>query len=184
MTNGDSISLRVAVIDLETGGLDPQSDPILQMALVGATVAGAGVVIDHEWSTMVRLPRPWSPYGARHIHGIKRRQLLLAPSAATALSRLSEQCGDRTIVAHNLAFDWGFLEVASERTGVALPAGRHICTLSLSRALDPKRTQSHRLTDIAQRHGIENERAHDALSDARTAAAILPFLLGDQGSQR
>lgn len=184
MTTSDSTSLRVAVIDLETGGLDPDNDPILQMAVVGASVGTTGVSVDDEWSTMVRLPRPWSRYGARHIHGIRRHQLVLAPRLRTALQRLAEQCGDRTIVAHNLAFDWGFLAVAAERTGVSLPTGPHICTLTLSRALDPQRSDSHRLNDIAKRHGIENEHAHDALGDARTTAAILPFLLDGHEAQR
>jgi DNA polymerase-3 subunit epsilon len=170
---------RVAVIDLETGGLDPATDPILQVAVVGAVITSDphAVQITDEWCTTVRLDRPWRRYGARHIHGIGRRRLLLAPHLSAVMTRLAERCGDRRIVAHNLAFDWSFILTACERTGVAPPAGPRLCTLELSRSLDPGRGSSHRLTDIAARLGIPHPDAHDALGDARTTALVLPHLL-------
>lgn len=175
---------RFAVIDLETGGLNPVSDPILQIAVVNVSVTGGESTIDGEWCSMVRLPWPWSPYGAKHIHHIARHRLMFAPTLTTVLHRLAEFCADRTIVAHNIDFDWGFLEAGRDRSGVDLPQGPHLCTLTLSRSLDPDRTISHRLNDVAARHGITNERSHDALSDARTTAAILPHLLTASQTER
>jgi DNA polymerase-3 subunit epsilon len=169
---------RVAVIDLETGGLDPSTDPILQVAVVHASIVGRfGIEITDEWCTTVRLDRPWRRYGARHIHGIRRHRLLLAPSIGSTMRRLADRCESRLIVAHNMAFDWSFILSASDRTGIPPPAGDRLCTLELSRSLDPGRTVSHRLTDIARRLGIEHEHAHDALGDARTTALVLPRLL-------
>lgn len=175
-------STAFAVVDLETGGLDPAHDPILQMAIVGgvSTVDPVGFRVTDEWCTMVRLERPWRRYGARHIHGIRRHRLLLAPSLSAAMERFAEVCGERTIVAHNLAFDWSFIDAAAGRTGVALPGGPHLCTLELSRSLDPARALSHRLGDIAARLGITHDNAHDALGDARTTAHALPHLLAQR----
>lgn len=168
-----------AVLDLETGGLNPADDPVLQIAVVGGVVTLDPIDfrVTDEWCTTVRLDRPWRRYGARHIHGIRRHRLLLAPSLRATMEHLTEVCGPRTIVAHNLAFDWSFIEAAAARTGVAPPSGPHLCTLELSRSLDPSRDLSHRLVDIAARLGISHDNAHDALGDARTAARALPHLL-------
>lgn len=168
-----------AVVDLETGGLNPLDDPVLQIAVVGgvATLDPTGFRITDEWCTTVRLDRPWRRYGARHIHGIRRHRLLLAPSLRSTMQQLTRVCGQRTIVAHNLAFDWSFIEAAAIRTGVATPSGPHLCTLELSRSLDPTRALSHRLGDIAARLAIPHDKAHDALGDARTTAHALPHLL-------
>lgn len=175
--------LSIAVIDLETGGLDPRHDPILQIGLVIGEVVPGRIDVHDEWSTMVRLHRPWSPYGARHIHGIRRHRLLFAPPIDDALNELTRRCGDRRIVAHNIAFDWGFLSHAAQQHHVALPVGDRLCTLELSRSLDPERTMSHRLADIAVRAGIEHSHAHDALADARTTASVLAHLLAEQGQR-
>ncbi len=172
--------LPIAVIDLETGGLDPHHDPILQIGLVLGDVVPGCCEVESEWSTMVRLRRPWSPYGARHIHGIRRHRLLFAPPIREALNELTRRCGTRRIVAHNVAFDWGFLSHAAQQQHVALPTGDRLCTLELSRSLDPERTMSHRLADIARRAGVEHSRAHDALADARTTASVLAHLLAKQ----
>jgi DNA polymerase III epsilon subunit-like protein len=170
---------RVAVIDLETGGLDPSTDPVLQVAVVGARVEPGltDVEITDEWCTTVRLDRPWQRYGARHIHGIGRHRLLLAPGLPAVMRQLADRCGDRVIVAHNISFDWSFILAASRRTGIAPPPGDHLCTLELSRSLDPERSTSHRLVDIAARLGLDHPHAHDALGDARTTARVLPRLL-------
>lgn len=168
-----------AVVDLETGGLNPIDDPILQIAVVGGVVTHdpIGFRVTDEWCTTVRLDRPWRRYGARHIHGIRRHRLLLAPSLRATMEHLTEVSGPRAIVAHNLAFDWSFIEAAGTRVGVAPPSGPHLCTLELSRSLDPTRALSHRLVDIAARLGITHDDAHDALGDARTTARALPHLL-------
>jgi len=62
-----------AVVDVETTGLDPQADRILQMAAV--VVDARGRVVE-EFETVVR---PESPdeyeHGAEHIHGISRQMV-------------------------------------------------------------------------------------------------------------
>jgi DNA polymerase III epsilon subunit-like protein len=181
-SNNLSTNTSYAVFDLETGGLDASTDPILQIAVVTFGLAGNETIGEGSWSSMVRLPRPWTSYGAKHIHGIRRHRLLFAPTLAQSLARFTEICGDRTLVAHNFDFDWGFLTIAAERMHLPLPRGPHLCTLRLSRSLDPKRQYSHRLSDVAQRYGIANDHEHDALADAKTTAAVLPHLMRETPS--
>lgn len=86
-------------------------------------------------------------------------------------------------VAHNAPFDLGFVRKAADQAGVDLPIEQPLCTLRLSRALDPERTMSHKLTDVCERYGVSLDRPHDALADAEATAAILPHLLRAHGVQ-
>jgi DNA polymerase-3 subunit epsilon len=169
---------RFAVVDVETSGLSSRRHRILQIGLV--TVERDGTVAG-QWSTLVRLTWPWSRVGPRHVHGITRRSLRGAPTAGEALSELSDRLNGAVFTAHNADFDADFLERAAHRSGVALSLDRRLCTLQLSRRLDPDRRLTHGLADVCARYDITIERPHDALSDARATAAVLPHLLGAHG---
>jgi DNA polymerase III epsilon subunit-like protein len=171
-------SITFAAVDLETSGLSPRRHRIVQ---IGVVVVRDGQVVD-EWSSLVGLGRPWRRVGPRHIHGVRRSDLRRAPSLRTALDELARRLAPETVfVAHNVAFDAAFLDRAARRTGVQLPIGRQLCTLHLSRRLDPDRLASHRLPDVCDRYGVELGRHHDALHDARATANVLPRLLDHLG---
>jgi DNA polymerase-3 subunit epsilon len=173
---------RFAVVDLETTGLQPERHRILQIGLV--VVDADGTVLD-EWSTYVALDHWWRRLGPRHVHGIRRRDLRGAPSLAEALRSLTDHLaiagGDAVLTAHHAAFDLAFLERAASTTGVPLPTGPRLCTLRLSRSLDPDRRLSHRLGDLGARHGVVIDRPHDAAADALATAQVLPHLLRAHG---
>lgn len=164
---------RFAVVDIETSGLSLRRSRILQVAVV--TVA-EGVVVD-EWSSLVRLRWPWQRVGPRSVHGIGRRQLRHAPRQRLVLEQLAERLDGAVFTAHNAAFDWAFIERAARRHHVDMPSVQRLCTLQLSRRLDPERAVSHRLGDLCLRYDVENTRPHDALHDARATAAVLQHLL-------
>ncbi len=171
--------LRFAVVDLETSGLEATKDQILQIAVVTADCTGA---VTDEWCTYVKPPRwPFASVGPREVHGISRRMLREAPNTATALAALAERLDGAVFVAHNVDFDLGFVRHHAAAHGVAVPEVPVVCTLTLSRSLDPAAKQSHRLSDVCRRYGVELERAHDALADARAAAALLPHLIAAVG---
>jgi DNA polymerase-3 subunit epsilon len=172
-------------LDLETSGLSSGNDRILQIGLVKVTADGleprqAGPrSADRfsEWSTLVRLGWPLRSVGPTDIHGLRRRDLLTARSARSALLELRRNLRGLTPVAHNADFDAKFLANAARRHGVDLGIERMLCTLRLARALDPERTHSHRLAALCERYGIDHQRPHDALEDARATALLLPRLI-------
>jgi DNA polymerase-3 subunit epsilon len=168
---------RFAVVDIETSGLSLRRHRILQLAVV--TVED-GQVVD-EWSSLVRLRWPWQRVGPRRVHGITRRSLRRAPALADALAELTRRIDGAVFTAHNVAFDWSFVRRAAERNGTPIPTPPRLCTLWLSRRLDPERAQSHRLADLCERYGVSNDRPHDALADARATAEVLPHLLAAHG---
>ncbi|MFZ9482253.1 MAG: exonuclease domain-containing protein [Ilumatobacteraceae bacterium] len=173
---------RFAVVDVETSGLRADRHRVLQLGIV--VVDADGTVLD-TYSTLVSGSNPWQRWfgsvGPTHIHGIRRRDLRGAPSTHVALTELARRLEGTRFVAHNAPFDLGFLQAEARRVGTTLPIERALCTLRLSRLLDPDRQQSHRLGDLCSRYGITIDRPHDALADAEATAALLPHLLRAHG---
>lgn len=169
---------RFAVVDVETSGLSSRRHRILQIGVV--TIEGDGTVVD-QWSSLVRLAWPWSRVGPRRVHGITRRTLRGAPPAAEALAELGRHLDGAVFTAHNADFDAGFIERAATRSGMNLTIDRRLCTLQLSRRLDPDRQLAHGLADVCARYDVAIERHHDALHDARATAAVLSHLLVAHG---
>ncbi len=168
---------RFAVVDVETSGLSQRRHRILQ---IGAVVVEAdGREID-RWSTLVKLRWPLQRVGPTEIHGITRAMLRDAPPLSAALDQLTERLNGAVFTAHNAQFDAGFIErAARHRSGFDL--GPRLCTLRMSRGLDPDRQQSHRLVDVADRFGVPLVNPHDALADAAATAGVLPHLLAAHG---
>ena len=166
---------RFAVVDIETSGLSTRWHRILQVAVV--TVQN-GEIVD-EWTSLVKLRWPLGRVGPRRVHGITRGHLRRAPHQREVLAGLAERLDGAVFTAHNVRFDWAFIERAARRTRTPLAPPPRLCTLRLSRTLDPERQLSHRLADVCARYGITNDRPHDALHDARATATALPHLLAE-----
>jgi DNA polymerase-3 subunit epsilon len=168
---------RFAVVDIETSGLSTRRHRILQVAVV---TVDHGAIVD-EWSSLIALRWPFQRVGPRRVHGIDRAALRGAPRTRAVLTELARRLDGTVVTAHNVGFDWPFIVRAARRAHVELPDRPRLCTLRLSRRLDPERARSHRLADVCARYGITNDRPHDALHDARATAEILPHLLAEHG---
>jgi DNA polymerase-3 subunit epsilon len=167
--------VRFAVVDTETTGLSTDEDRVLQIGVV--VMRGDGTV-EHEFVTYLRrLTFGWGHVGAFHVHGITRRQLRKGMKPSEAFEMLNVLIKGCVFTAHNAKFDVGFLRSDSTRLAVPLQLTGPLCTLNLSRKLDPQRALSHKLKDVAARLGKSTNRPHDALADAQLTAAVLPSLL-------
>lgn len=179
---GAIAAMRFAVVDVETSGLSIRWHHVLQVGVV--VVDGDGVVLERWGSVLAPRRRWWYRVGPTKIHGITRSILRTGAPGDEVLHRLAASLTGSMLVAHNAAFDTAFLHKAAARYGVDLPLGTALCTLRLSRRLDPDRHLSHRLGDLCQRYGVQLIRPHDALADADATAAILPHLLRAHDVQR
>jgi DNA polymerase III subunit epsilon len=176
---GTLTDLRFAVVDVETSGLSTRRSRVLQVAVV--TIDGTGTILD-QWSSLIRPRLRWAfRLGPAHIHGLDRAALRAAPRDRVVLAELGRRLDGATFTAHNAGFDVAFLRRTARRARFRLPLSEHLCTLRLSRRLDPERLLSHRLHDLCERYGIANERPHDALEDALATAAVVPYLLRAHG---
>ncbi len=171
--------IEFLVVDVETTGLSTSNDVILQ---VGAVITDTQGRIKRSFSTYVRPGNgtlPWdTPHPPAHeIHGITNDDVNGGLPTRRALRRLRRLAKRRVLVAHNAKFDYGFIASESQRHSIALEVDSPVCTLELSRKLDPKRTESHRLATLCERYGIPLDNAHDALCDATATARLLSILI-------
>jgi DNA polymerase III epsilon subunit family exonuclease len=160
--------VRFVSVDVETTGLDPKRDQIVEM---GAVVVQGGRVVG-EFETLVYIDRT-IPFQARRVHGISNEMLVGKPRIGDALPALLEFVGDGALVEHSsYAFDVLFLESAH---GSALNAP-YINTCTLSRRLFPHLPR-HSLEECCLRFGLAQRPEHRALADARATAHLLMRLL-------
>ena len=177
-------TIEFLVVDVETTGLSTSSDVILQ---VGAVITDTQGRIKRRFSTYVRPGNgtlPWDgPHPPAHeIHGITNDDVEKGLPTRRALRRLRRLARRRVLVAHNAKFDYGFIASESQRHSIALEVDSPVCTLELSRKLDPKRAESHRLATLCERDNIPLDNAHDALCDATATAQLLSILIKNHGA--
>ena len=166
--------LRFVVFDTETTGLEPGH--ILQLAFV--VVHGNGEVLE-DYTTYVkrRFWRP-GPLGAHHVHGITRRHLRSGVAIGEALDRLEQACSGALPVAHNAAFDLTFLRTESDRLGRQLRMEPTLCSLRLSRSLDPQRSRRHKLANLVEQHAAA-VRFFKTASSLMQRAGKRPFFMAE-----
>lgn len=168
-------NVSFAVVDLETTGVDPSTDRILQMAAI--VIDGTGKVVD----TFDTIVKPESPdeyvHGAEHIHGISEAQVADGMPLRDALTRLRQISDGKFFTAHNAQFDIGFIHAESQRVGFDMTVSTFVDTLQLARRTDTERTRKHTLDALCSHYGIERERAHEAKADATATAELLVHLM-------
>ena len=173
--NNSIEEIRFAVVDTETTGLSGTDDYVLQL---GVVISQADGTIDEQYETFVRR-NFWKPgrLGAFKVHGITRGNLRRGITPIEMLERLNSYLVNTVFVAHNAKFDIAFLTGEANRAKTTIKLNGPLDTLKLSRALDPKRSLSHRLRDVTARYNVVVTRPHDALADALGTALVLPHLL-------
>ncbi|GIJ44320.1 hypothetical protein Val02_12060 [Virgisporangium aliadipatigenens] len=157
---------RYAVVDVETTGLRPSADRVLQIAVIQLEADGSP---GRSWSTLLD---PGIDPGPVHIHGLSRERLAGAPLFPSVVHHLAELLEGRVLVAHNARFDWRFLAAEARRALHPLPVTERLCTLALTRRLDLP-VPSLSLASLAAHWGVAQSRPHDAEDDTRVLAEIL-----------
>lgn len=116
------------IVDVETTGLDPQKEAIIEVAAV--TLQGNDIL--DEYATLVNPHREIPPAISR-LTGITDAMVASAPTMYSVRSDLRPVLGDHVLVGHNVDFDLGFLN--EERLGV----GNHrLDTITLASILMPE----------------------------------------------
>jgi ATP-dependent DNA helicase DinG len=157
----------LVALDLETTGLDVEKDSIIE---IGVVRIRDGQVIE-EFGTLVN-PGFVIPAETTHITGIHQDDLRHAPLLIQALPQIAEFVGNAPVIAHNAAFDIGFM-----RRFNTLKQNLPIDTYELASILLP-RTPRYSLASLAELFGINLENAHRALDDARATAILYWHLWG------
>lgn len=157
-----------ACFDVETTRLDPSMGRVIEIAVVRIDDQGrpAG-----EWTTLVN-PRT-TDLGRTDIHGVQASWLTDAPNFLEIAGDLVNYLNGCVLVAHNAAFDRGFLSAEWQRAGLGqldIPA---IDTLALAKALG----LPGRLSFLAEALDVPLKDAHTALGDSQALARVLMELI-------
>lgn len=161
-----------AVVDVETTGFHPRQARIVSVAALAVGDDG------NVEGTFASLLNPGVDPGPTYVHGLTPEMLEGQPTFADVVDQLNGVLAGRTLVAHNVGFDYAFLAAEAELVGAELPVDTVMCTVELSRRLGLG-TENLRLETVAAHWGITQMRPHDALDDALVLAQILkPSLAG------
>jgi DNA polymerase III epsilon subunit family exonuclease len=163
--------------DLETTGLMAETDRIVEIGAVRFDPSGREL---DRFEMLVNPQRAMSP-AAQRVHGISDADLADAETARAVLPRFLEFLRDsRTtrLLAHNAAFDAGFLGRELGRLGVAPPGHQVIDTLALARRVVPE-ARDHRLDTMALLFALDTDDRHRALADSLRVKGLWLALRGD-----
>ncbi|HEY8641575.1 MAG TPA: exonuclease domain-containing protein [Candidatus Dormibacteraeota bacterium] len=155
--------MEYAALDLETTGLDPDRDGVIE---VGAVAFNHQVVVDRL--ELLANPGRKLPDAIARLTGIKNEELRGAPPSQEALETLSRFLEGRQAVGHGASLDIDFLSAAG-----LWETGRELVdTLHIARILLPQ-AASHSLPLLAAELGLEQPRPHRALDDADATRQLL-----------
>lgn len=164
------MSAHIHVIDVETTGLDPESDRIVEIAAVTVALEPRPRVAALALDTLVNPGVPIGPV-AQSIHHIGDDMVAGAPRYEALIPRLGELARSGPFAAHRAAFDRAF-------TGSRRP---WICTWRLARHLWPEAPghanqvlRYHLRLEVDERlAGEAGIVPHRAAGDALVSAALL-----------
>lgn len=152
-----------AALDLETTGLDPARDRVIEIGAVAFTA-------EHVTSTLEQLVDPGRavPDPVLRLTGINPEELRGAAAPEAALGRLADFLRGRQPVGHGARLDVQFLEAA----GLWDPGREILDTLEVARILLPA-APSHSLPLLSTELGFTQPRPHRALDDADATRQLL-----------
>ncbi|WP_256374543.1 exonuclease domain-containing protein [Brachybacterium sp. HMSC06H03] len=157
---------RFAVIDVETTGLDPERERVLELAILRADEQGRPF---DQWVTRFH---PGGPVRATHIHGITDADVAGAPRFADLAVQIGTALQGLVLVAHNAEFDLAFLRAEFARASLPMPQVSTYCTLQGSTVYLPH-LRRRTLAECCAALGVTHQQAHSALGDAYAAAGLL-----------
>jgi DNA polymerase III subunit epsilon len=173
--------MREIVFDTETTGLDPyQGHRLIEIGCIELVNRFPTGQTFHRYLN----PERDVPAEAFAVHGLSYDFLKAKPMFADVVTELLAFVGDAPLIAHNAAFDLGFLNAELERVKQpGIPRDRLVDTLLLARRKYPG--SSNRLDDLCSRFGIDNSRRtkHGALLDAELLAEVYLELIGARQAQ-
>jgi DNA polymerase-3 subunit epsilon/ATP-dependent DNA helicase DinG len=152
-----SMQTIFAAVDVETTGLDPYRDEIIEIAVV---VFQDDNILE-QFDSLVQ-PEGKIPPEITALTGISNADVADAPGIFALRPRLRQLVGSHVIMGHNVGFDMGFLEQAN--VGVGQP---RLDTLTLASILVPEvgRFSLDSLAHYLQLKGYGGAQTHRALDD-------------------
>jgi DNA polymerase-3 subunit epsilon/ATP-dependent DNA helicase DinG len=151
----------IVALDIETTGLDPNGDAIIE---IGA-VKFHDRRIESEWNTLVNPGRRIPPF-ITQLTGITDRMVFESPPISDVIADLASFVGDAPILGHNIRFDLSFF-----RKFGLFKYNESLDTYELASILLPN-SERYNLSSLSQSLGIPLPATHRALDDAQVTRAV------------
>lgn len=115
---------KIAIVDVETTGLDPRFHEIIEIGMVVFNARTFEIIDTFEMKVKPERPEDAEPK-ALQVNGYNDEEWEEAGTLHDAMLMMAEKAEGAMFCAHNMVFDWGFLDEAQRKTGIELPFGRH-----------------------------------------------------------
>lgn len=163
-------------LDLETTGLNPKQDKIIEIGAVrvedGQETGRFHTMLDPHRELEARITE---------LTGISGDMLENAPDLVDILPEFLAFCGELPLLGHRIIFDYSFVKRAAVNQGLSFEKNG-IDTLTICRRFMPAE-ESKRLGAACAFYGLTQESAHRALGDALDAHRLYQKLLEKHGAK-
>ncbi len=154
------------IIDIETTGLDPKYDSIIE---IGALKIRNNEIID-SFKTLIYTDNYIDEF-ITELTGITNEMIKNAPLIDTVLVKFLDFIDDDILVGHNVNFDINFLYDSCLKNLNKYLTNDFIDTMRLSRKLN-KELKHNRLVDLIKFYNIDIDNQHRALDDCSSTYKI------------
>ncbi|HVZ26361.1 MAG TPA: exonuclease domain-containing protein, partial [Sediminibacterium sp.] len=167
--------MQFAVVDIETTGGFPQQHGMTEIGIV----LHNGKEVEGVYQTLINPFQPIPPFIV-NMTGITDAMVAKAPAFDQVAANIYELLKDRVFVAHNVNFDFSFVQYHLQQAGYRLQTPK-LCTIRLSRKVFPG-FRKYGLGHLCRELGIEITDRHRAAGDAMATAKILDLVLQNNGA--
>lgn len=157
------------VVDLETTGLNPKLDKIIE---IGALKIKDGRV-QSVYETFIN-PGRMIPQRITEVTGINDDMVKEAPYIETVIGEFIEYTEELPLVGHNLIFDYSFIKASAVNSRLRFER-KGIDTLKIAR-VNLSGLESKRLDSLCEYFGISDENHHRAVNDAAATKELYEIL--------
>lgn len=155
------MSQSIVALDIETTGLDPQKDAIIEIAALRFNEHR----IEDQFETLIN-PNRHIPENITQLTGIDDAMVRKAPRIQDILRDLADFVGNAPVLGQNVRFDLGFLQ----RQGI-LMFNPVLDTYEMASVLLPSASR-YNLGALGQALGVPLQASHRAMDDTRVTHAV------------
>lgn len=171
----------LAFIDVETTAIDNETGEIIELGLVLTKLKDDTLTVVDQMDVKIHPKHiETAEPAALRVNGYNEADWLFAVSLEDAMRTFAEKTEGAVFVAHNLTFDYGFIDKAFKKTGVENKMHYHkIDTIALAFGILFNQDDMNKLSlrGLCEYYSIENKKAHSAFADAYATYEVFKKLL-------
>lgn len=172
----------LAFIDVETTGFDPQVAEIIELAVVITKLKDGELIVTDQLDLKIRPEHlETADPAALRVNGYNEADWLFAVTLEDAMKSFADKTEGAVFVAHNMAFDFGFISEAFRKTGIENKMHyQKLDTISIAFTVlkDNDDMNRYSLKALTEFYGIENKKAHSAFADTYALYEVFKKMLG------